>query len=462
MPWRRRFAALVLTCMIGLLATPSTMAASSFGAQEYFLDNGLQLVVIENHRAPIVTHMVWYRVGAVDEYAGKSGLAHFFEHLMFKGTEKIPAGEFSKTIARNGGRDNAFTSSDYTAYFQNVAADRLSMVMEMEADRMTGLVIAADEVAAERDVVIEERRSRVENSPSALFREKLQAAKYDVHPYRVPIIGWPEDLATLTREDALGFYNTYYAPNNAIVIVVGDVNPEDVRQLAEQWYGPLPRKDIPPRMHAPEPPHTKARKLVEYDPRVRQPSWSLSFDAPSYGVGNQRHIHATQVLAEILGGGTTSRLYRHLVVENQITVDAGSYYRPGRLGPASLSIHAVPSGLDVEAIAPAVNKVIDDILKDGVTAEELARAKRSLTASVIYARDSGRGLANLFGAALVNGRTIAELEAWPDKINAVSYDDVLAAARHVFVPEQSITGILLPQEAAPASDAAEQPAQGGE
>jgi len=445
----RRARFLLSSCLVvfGALASGTQAAERSFNAHEYLLDNGLQLVVIENHRAPIVTHMVWYRVGAIDEYSGKSGLAHFLEHLMFKGTESVPAGEFSKTVARHGGQGNAFTSSDYTAYYQNVAASNLAMVMEMEADRMTGLVIAEGEVAAERDVVIEERRMRVENSPSALFREKLRAAQYQAHPYRVPIIGWPEDLATLTREDALGFYDAYYGPNNAIVVVVGDVKPDDVKALTDQYYGALPSREIAERIHAVEPQQTGANELILHDPRVQQPSWGLSFRAPSYGDGNSQHIPALEVLAEILGGGPVSRLYQQLVMADGVAVDIGAYYSPGRLGPTTLSIHAVPQGNDVAALAPAVNAVLKDIVENGITPEELQRAKRSLTASVIYAQDSGEGLANIFGSTLVNGRTVDDLEAWPQNINDVTYDDIVAAAQHVFIPEQSMTGILLPETA---------------
>ena len=436
------FAAMAVAMVLSSAVAPQ--AASNFNAKDYWLDNGLQLVVIENHRAPIVTHMVWYRVGAIDEYEGKSGLAHFLEHLMFKGTSKMEPGEFSKTIAKNGGQDNAFTSSDYTAYYQNVAADRLELVMSMEADRMVNLDIAEDEVAAERDVVIEERRSRVDNSPSAAFREKLSAARYDVHPYRVPIIGWPEDLKTLNREDAMGFYKSFYGPNNAIVVVVGDVVPEEVLALAQKHYGVLEAREIADRFHPPEPAHTEARRLVHRDPRVRQPSWNRSYRAPSVGTGNKVHIPALEVLSEIVGGGSISRLYRQIVVEDKLAIDVGSYYSDGRLGPGTFALYAVPVSTDTAALEAGIEDVLADILENGVTAEELERAKRSLTASVIYAQDSGRGLANIFGASLVNGQTIEDLEAWPDHIAAVSYDDILAAAKHVLVAEQSITGILLP------------------
>jgi zinc protease len=440
-----------LSCLTLLWLAPNDVVAadSTFNAHEYILDNGLHLVVVENHRAPIVTHMVWYRVGSIDEYAGKSGLAHFLEHLMFKGTKTLAAGEFSKTIAQHGGQDNAFTSFDYTAYYQNVASDRLPLVMEMEADRMTGLVIDENEVAAERDVVIEERRMRVDSSPTATFQEQLQALQFEAHPYQVPIIGWPEDLATLTRDDALGFYDAFYGPNNAIVVVVGDVIPGEVKALADKFYGPLPRRQIATRSHAVEPVHTMPQELIVRDARINQPTWSLSYLAPSYGVGDASHIYALQVLAEIIGGGNVSRLYEKLVIEDEIAIDIGVHYSPVRLGPAKFSIGAVPQGDEVEVLAPAIAEVVAEVLKNGVRPGELDRAKRSLTAQVIYARDSGHGLANVFGSTLVNGRSIAELEAWPGNINAVTNEDVMRAAKHVFIEANSITGILLPDTPMP-------------
>ncbi len=426
-------------------AAAQAVPSSLFNAQEFTLDNGLKLVVVEDRRAPIVTHMAWYKVGAIDEFAGKTGLAHFLEHLMFKGTEAIPAGEFSKTISRNGGRDNAFTSWDFTAYYQLVAADRLELVMTMEADRMGGLVIAEDEVAAERDVVIEERRTRVENSPAALFREQVRAAQYLAHPYRLPIIGWMHDIEGLTRDDALAFYRTYYAPNNAVVVVVGDVDAAQVLALAEQTYGQLEPKEIPERIIAAEPPQKAPRELVMHDPRVSQPNWSRSYLAPSYLWGASEHAMPLQVLNDILGGSTTSRLYQTLVVDLGIAVDLGSWYWPSGVGPGSLGVGITPAEGKIDALPEAVDAVLADIMANGITEEELNRSKRSLTAAAVYARDSGEGLANLFGRTLIVGRTIEDIESWPERVAAVTVEDVIAAARHVFHPEQSVTGILLPE-----------------
>ncbi|MGE0667337.1 MAG: M16 family metallopeptidase [Sphingomonadales bacterium] len=389
--------------------------------------------------------MAWYRVGATEEFAGKTGLAHFLEHLMFKGTDKVPSGEFSKTVSRNGGQDNAFTSSDYTAYFQQVAADKLPLVMGMEADRMANLKIAEDEVNAERDVVIEERRTRTENSPPALFREQMDAVQFLSHPYRVPVIGWMRDIESLTHADAMGFYKLHYAPNNAVVVVVGDVEAEAVKALADKTYGIIPRKDVPPRTVSVEAPQLAAREMAMRDARVSQVSWVRTWMAPSYQYGDSKHATALEVLDEIVGGGTTSRLYQTLVVQKKLAVEAGSSYGASGLGPSTFGVSVRPQNDDPAPIPAAVEAVLADVAANGVTAEELARAKKSLKAAAVYARDSGEGLANIFGAALVTGRTVEDVLSWPDRIEAVTNADIIAAARAVFVPEHSVTGVLLPE-----------------
>lgn len=446
----RHFLGFLVALVMALAGPAAVSAAEPLDIHEFKLANGLQLLVIEDHRAPIVTHMAWYKVGATDEFAGKTGLAHFLEHLMFKGTEKVPSGELSKIVARNGGQDNAFTSSDYTAYFQQVAADKLALVMEMEADRMANLRIAEDQVDQERKVVIEERRTRVENSPPALFGEQLDAVQLLAHPYRIPVIGWMHDIESLTRADALGFYKLHYAPNNAVVVVVGDVEAEAVKALANKTYGALPAKPVPPRMQGKEPPQLSARSLTMRDPRVSQASWLKTWIAPSIHFGESKHAIPIEVLNDIIGGGTTSRLYQTLVVEKKLAVDAGSSYGSDGLGPSRFGVSVTPQNDDYAPIPAAVEAVLAQILRDGVTDEELARAKKSLKAAAIYARDSGQGLANIFGAALVRGETVADVLAWPDQIEAVTKDDIMAAARAVFVEEHSVTGLLLP--AAPAQE----------
>jgi len=434
----------LLTVFLSFFLTATAQAVDDFGAHSFVLDNGLKVVVIEDHRAPIVTHMVWYRIGSVDEFRGKSGLAHYLEHLMFKGTEKIPAGEFSKIVARNGGEGNAFTSLDYTGYYQRVAADRLPLVMRMEADRMTNLKIDPDEAVQELQVVIEERRSRIENSPTSLFGEQMRAAQYIVYPYRVPVIGWMHDLEKLTRDDALGFYRHFYAPRNAILVVSGDVTMEQVRILAEKFYGPVPNGPTMERFQATEPPQIIARRIIMEHSQVRKANWSRTYIAPSYLYGRTELAAPLQVFAEILGGTPTSRLYQELVVRQKVAIDVASWYQARRRGPGEFSISITPKDNDTERLELALEKAVADILETGFTLEEIERTKNAMASAAIYARDSNEFLANLFGRSLVIGMTIDDIENWSDQIRAVTVEQVLEAANTVLVPEKSVTGILLP------------------
>lgn len=451
--WTRRFAALGLGLM---LAAPGAARAQVFNPTTYTLANGLQVVVVENHRAPIVSHMVWYRVGAADEPAGKSGIAHMLEHLMFKGTPTIPPGEFSKIVARLGGRDNAFTSSDYTAYFQNIAADRLEAVMKLEADRMRNLTLDEQNFTTERAVVLEERRSRTDNNPSALLSEQMEAALYRNHPYHRPIIGWGSEIAALTRQDALDFYKRWYAPNNAILVVAGDVEPEKVRALAETYYGPLKPEDIPARIRADEPPQVAPRTVTLEDPRVQQQSWSRLYMAPSYTAGDKAAPYALQVLSEILGGGATSRLYTSLVVTQGLAASAGAWYDPSALDHSTFGMAATPRpGVPLPKLEAALEKEVQAALDKGLTAAEVEQAKARLKANVAYARDSLHTGARVLGEALTTGQSVADVEAWPQRIAAVTPEQVNAAAKAVLDAKASVTGILLPK---PGATAQAQPA----
>ncbi len=447
--WRRRIGPTVggslaaVFLFAGIAAQPAD--AQIFNPTTFTLENGLQIVVIENHRAPVVTHMVWYNVGAADEPPGKSGVAHFLEHLMFKGTKKRAPGEFSKIIARNGGRENAFTSQDYTGYFQTIAADRLALMMELEADRMTGLVLTDGIIQPERQVVIEERRSRTESSPRALLSEQVSAATFSNHPYRLPIIGWEHEISALTRKEIIDFYQTWYAPNNAVLVVSGDVTPEQVRALAETHYGPIPAKQLPPRVRPTEPPQHAPREVVLRDARVDQPSWSRRWLAPSYVAGDKQHAYALEVLAQVLGGGSSSRLYSSLVIDQELAVSAGAWYSPDHLDRTTFGVAFSPRpGVDVDELAGALQEQVERFLKDGATDEEVARAKQRLVDSAVFARDSLSGPARIFGAALTTGQTVEDVEQWPARISAVTVEQVNAAARAVLRPETSTTGILLP------------------
>ena len=437
---------LLILLLLLLPAAARADGQKQFDAKSFTLANGLQVVVIENHRAPIVTQMIFYKVGSADEHRGKTGLAHFLEHLMFKGTKETPPGAFSRIVAQNGGRENAFTTADYTAFYQNVAADRLELVMKLESERMNGLVLSDKLVLPERDVILEERRTRIDNAPSALLEEQINAALYLNSTYHNPVIGWESEMHGLTIEDALGFYRTWYAPNNAILVIGGDVTVDEVRALAEKYYGPIPAHRVPERVRAAEPPKVASTRLVMKSPRAAAPSWTRSYLAPSYRAGETRYAYALQVLAQALGGGSTSRLYRTLVLDKKVALDAGAFYDPGTLGMASFGFYATPrKGVAIADLEAAFQAEIKSVLKDGLSEAEVDRAKRRMQAASIYARDSLDAPSRIVGSALATGRSLDEVESWPERIGAVTLDQVDAAARLVIHDDVAVTGVLLPE-----------------
>ena len=435
-------------------STEETGAASRAAAvetkwqpQSFELDNGMQVVVLPDHRAPVVTHMVWYRVGAADEPPGKSGIAHFLEHLMFRGSKNIPPGEFSKIVARNGGQDNAFTSQDYTGYFQRVAVDRLPMVMQLEADRMQGLQLTDKVVLPERDVILEERRSRTDNKPQALLTEQVSAALFLAHPYRIPIIGWEHEMRQLNREDALEFYKQYYAPDNAILIVAGDVTVEDVRPLAEEFYGVLVPQNIEARRRPSEPPAVAPRRITYVDARVQQPSFRRAYVAPSYATSEDNTAEALDLLTQILGSGPTSRFYKSLVIEQELASDASCWYSGTALDYGRIGFYAEPRpGVTLEQIEAAIDAEIAAFLEEEVTDEELERAKFNIVSSFVYARDSQQSMAHLFGTALTTGSTIQDVIDYPDRIKRVTAKEIQAAGRALFESPSQVTAYLLPKD----------------
>ena len=428
-----------------VLTGKAPLHAAVFNPETFTLKNGMQVVVISNHRAPIVTHMVWYKVGSADEPRGSSGVAHFLEHLMFKATKTLKSGEFSKTVARNGGRDNAFTSHDYTAYHQSVAVDRLEIVMKLEADRMRNLILDEKEIAPERQVVLEERRARTDNSPGAKLGEQVNAAMFINYPYRDPVIGWAHEISAITKKALTEFYDLNYRPNNAILVVAGDITVKQLRPLAEKYYGPIPAGPALKRTRAIEPPHNAARQVTLRDPRVRQPSWRRSFLAPSHGYGDNAHTYPLEVLTQIFGGGSTSKLYRALVIDQKIAVSAGSYYDADNIGPSRFTVYASPRpGVSMADLERAVEIEIDKLLKDGVTAKAVSRATITMQAEAIYARDSLRAGARVLGAALASGQSINDVEEWPDRIGKVTAAQISKAAKAVFKINSSVTALLLP------------------
>ncbi|MFC3614708.1 M16 family metallopeptidase [Lutimaribacter marinistellae] len=414
----------------------------------FTLDNGMDVVVVEDHRAPVVQHMVWYRAGSADEPVGSSGVAHFLEHLLFKATDTMEAGELSATVAANGGTDNAFTSYDYTAYFQRVASDRLELMMTMEADRMRNIRLTEENIATERDVILEERNMRTDNNPRALFREQMDATQFLNHRYGTPIIGWRHEMETLDMEDALSFYQTYYSPNNAILVVTGDVEPEEVRALAERHYGVIPANpDLPERFRTQEPPQTAARRLIYADARVAQPYVQRSYLAPERDSGDQEKAAALYLLAELLGGSTTSYLTEKLQFEKQKAVYTGAFYRGISLDDTTFDVIVVPSeGVSLEDAEAAMDEALARFVSEGVDMEDLDRIKMQLRAVEIYRRDNVDGIGNLYGRALTSGLTVEDIKAWPGIVQAVTADDIIAAAQEVLQIERSVTGWLTRKE----------------
>lgn len=437
-------AAMVLswTAPIASAQTPAPQRPTTFT-----LGNGMQVVVITDRRTPVVTHMLWYKVGSADEVPGKSGLAHFLEHLMFKGTAKHPAGAFSKQVTLFGGNENAFTSSDYTGYFQRVTKDKLPVMMEMEADRMTGLVLKDDVVLPERDVVLEEFNQRVANSPDAQLGQQMLAALYLNHPYGRPVIGWKQEIEKLNREDALAFYKLHYAPNNAILVIAGDVSGDEVRPLAERTYGQIPAQPAiaAQRVRPQEPPPPGAARTVTFaDPRVEQPSIRRYYVVPSSVTGAAGESAALQVLAQVMGSGTSSYLHKALVLDKQIALSAGASYSGLALDSTQFGLSATPkAGVDFAQIEQVFDSVIADIAQNGVRAEDLERVKNQLIAATVYAQDNQATLARWYGSAMVIGLTPDDVLSWPTRVRAVTSDQVRDAARTWFDKRRSVTGYLI-------------------
>jgi len=443
-----------ITKIIALLLTlfvvyPASAKPLNIDVGEFTLDNGMKVVVIPDHRAPVVTHMVWYKVGAADEQSGKSGIAHFLEHLLFKGTKKIAPGEFSKIVARNGGQDNAFTHLDYTGYFQRISKDRLELVMGMEADRMQNLVLSDKDIITERDVVKEERRTRTDNKPAQLLSEQMSAALYTAHPYGIPIIGWMSEVAKLTRQDAMAFYRKYYTPSNAILVVAGDVSAERVKKLAQKHYGGLKNTATPgPRLRTREPQPIAARRIIMRDKRVSSPYVMREYLAPSYRTAKGNEALALDVLTEILGSGTTSRMYKKLVVKDKVAVSTGSWYSGDQMDYGTFGFYAVPaSGGDLEGLEKHIDAIIADVLANGVSQKELQRARKVLQAETVYLLDSQSSLARVFGRALVVGLSVDDVLNWDDRLAAVTQQDIKNAAAKVLKIRRSVTGFLLKSEA---------------
>lgn len=415
------------------------------------LDNGLDIVVIPDHRAPVVTHMVWYRNGSADDPLGKSGIAHFLEHLMFKGTVKNPAGKFSDIVSDLGGQENAFTSNDFTAYFQRIPKEHLAVCMEYEADRMKNLVLTDEVVAPERNVVLEERRMRTDSDPGEILDEAMQAAVYTSHPYGKPVIGWEHEIESLDRTDAFKYYERFYTPENAILIVAGDVDPEATIALAKTIYGPIaPFGEAPRRQRPREPRPTTHRQVTLADEKVEQPRYQRLHLVPSYATAAQGEAEALEVLSFLLGGGQTSVLFKSLVMQDHIAVAAGTQYMGAALDETRFFVYAIPvPGVSLEQLDGAIEAIITRLAVEGFEPKDVERAQTRLIAEAIYARDSQMTLANWYGSSLATGLTIQDIEAWPARIEAVTPESVRGALAHL-VRKHAVSGYLLQSESAAA------------
>ena len=413
---------------------------------EYRLDNGLRILVREDHRAPVAVSMVWYGAGSVDEFNGTTGVAHVLEHMMFKGTEKIPGGEFSRRIARAGGRDNAFTSRDYTAYFQTLHRDRLPLALEMEADRMVNLTLDRSEFDKEIQVVMEERRWRTDDRAQALLYEALMGTSLLSHPYRHPVIGWMNDLQNMTVEDARAWYRRWYAPNNAILVVVGDVTGEEVLKLASKHFGAIPARALPERKPQDEPPQKGQRRVTVKAPS-ELPSVLLAFRVPKLrDPVNDREPYALEVLEGVLDGHEAARLAASLVRGSRLAAAAGAGYQGTGRGPGLFLLSGTPSeGKTVQELEVALKAEVQRIATEGIQQDELDRVKAQVVAAQIYARDSMFAQARQMGALESIGLSHRSIDTQVERIRQVTAEQVQQVARQYFGDDALTVAMLDPQ-----------------
>ncbi len=435
-------------------------ACATANPYERTLANGLRVIVKEDNRAPTVAHLVWYRVGSMDEVDGASGVAHVLEHMMFKGTKTVAPGDFSRRVAAAGGRENAFTGLDYTVYFQQVERSRLAPMIELEADRMTNLVVVPEEFAREIRVVQEERRLRTDDRPRALAYESLMAAAFNVHPYRRPVIGWMTDLESMTADDVRDWYVRWYAPNNAFVLVVGDVSAEQVFRLAAAHYGAIPARPLPVRKPRDEPPQAGVRRLVVKAP-AELPYLAMAYKAPVLReLERDREPYALAVLAAALDGNESARLKRRLVRERRIADEVSAQYDAYARGPGLLVLDGVPAtGRTAGELEAALRAELAAIADEGLAPAELERAKTQLVASQVYKRDSIFAQALELGLLESAGLSFRDSDRLLEKVRAVTADEVRAVARRYLV-EDGLTVVTLDPQPVDAARPRQRPGVG--
>lgn len=461
--WERLLKTIMMKLSVYAWALAVAVAAVPAAAEtvEQTLGNGMKVIVKTDRRAPVVVSQIWYRAGSMDETYGETGVAHVLEHMMFKGTHDVPAGEFSRRIAAAGGRENAFTARDHTAYFQTLQAGRLELAFKLEADRMANLAMTPEEFGKEIQVVMEERRMRTEDDPQALLYETLMATAFQTHPYRHPVIGWMDDLQHMTVEDARHWYARWYAPNNATLVVVGDVDPKEVVALAEQYFGKLPARPLPIRKPQTEPPQRGLKQVTVKAP-ARLPSVVLAWQAPKLAnPAEDSEPYALEVLAGILDGHGSARLPKSLVKEKRLAVGVGAGYDAVARGPNQFMVDATPAeGKAVDEVVAALKAELRRLQEDGVAAPELARVKAQVLASQVFQQDSLFYQAMLIGEWETAGLPWRAREVRFEKIKAVTAEDVRAAAAKYLVDDHLTVAVLDPQPL-PSGGKAPQPVAGG-
>ncbi len=429
----------MLAMLIALFITSSGFG-QTMNVTEKVLPNGLKILLKEEHKSPVVTFQIWYKVGSRNECLGKTGMSHLLEHMMFKGTKKYGPKTFSQTVQRNGGNDNAFTSQDYTAYFETIAADRIGISLDLESDRMQNLLIDPKEFLSEREVVKEERRMRTDDDPVNAMEEQMMSVAFSAPPYQWPVIGWMADINNINRDDLYYHYRTYYAPNNATIVVVGDFDTKKLLPQIERSFGSIPRGPEVPKVGAVEPKHAGERRVI-----VKRPA-ELAVVVEGYNTPTvkQQDSYALEVLQAILASGKSSRLYRSLVYDRQIALYAGGDYDNVSADPNLFSVYAgVMPGKTVDEVEKALSGEIGRFKNEPVTADELQKAKNQIEAGFIMGQDS------VFYQAMLLGQfeTVASwrlLEHYVDNIRAVTKEDVMRVAKTYFSEDNETVGILIP------------------
>lgn len=436
------------TKLVGLfcfLLGISTADAKIFDMEEFKLDNGMQVIVIPNHKAPIIKQMVWYKVGSVDEPLGKGGTAHLLEHLMFRGTKKVKDSDFNTIISQNGGDSNAFTAQDYTSYHEAVDISKLELAMFLEADRMQNLNFSKDAFAKERDIVFQERMQVVENNPSSYFGEAMRRNLWQEHPYARPITGTPEEIMSLTSGDVYEFYNRFYAPNNAILVLSGDIDVKTAKILAEKYFGKIPAREIGKRVEFPKADKLFNDRLEMYLPRISAVRLVKNYLAPSYNT-DKEDIYNLTVFSQYLGEGETSKLYKKLVLDKKIALAVSTSYDFGSRSYGGFSIAAMPKeNVDIKVFEQELDAAVQEAINE-ISLDEIEKVKGKMLAGQVYLRDNPNDAAYIAGSMAAVGMSVEDIEQHADKIKAVSHKDVKNAALRLFSKNPNVTGIIRPEK----------------